>query len=188
MKQEDIRHEMEQALSKARAALEYNWKNPGKHRPLARLGMGFEDKPFQWMDKSLEGLEIDQAMNNARAKQAIFDELKRMAVEHNASAVVTVTDAWVGDPTEKSMKSKSGEIESMLAMGANVAEMERRGYVTRREAIVVTGQTAEFALTFRHYYIRSTGAIHWEERAESLIPQEHYMGRTKMFEPEKADA
>ena len=179
MKLEDLKMTMELALAKARATLEYNWDHPGEERGLVQIGLGFEDKPVEWIEMPVC---IDLTMNHARAKTMLFDGVNQLAQMRGASAVFTVTDAFIGMPTEKNKALSDEEAARiMVHSGKTLNDLVREGWVYRREAIVVMAQTPERVYSIRQFYDRAANQILWDTRKDSDTDPSNFQGRQKLF-------
>lgn len=130
--------------------------------------------------------EINQVMDSGAGKDFFFGLTRKLARAVNAKAVLVATDTWMGVPTEKQIEILRDEGQDKITAmfkGKSFDEVEAIGLVERREAIVVTVQTAERVLIVHQFYERNglTKRIDFTGRDEMLCSQEDFDGRQKMF-------
>jgi hypothetical protein len=123
-------------------------------------------------------------MNDPRMKDVFFGFLRSAARELHASAIVVVTDAWVGIATEKQRRmarENPKELERLIK-SHSVQGSADLGLCTKAEAIIITVHTPESVYSLQQQYARTgNGGILWEERTDYTTPQDEWGGRMKLF-------
>lgn len=170
----ELRTLSERELSNARRELELT----GKLNPAVILCRGEESDPLRLDD------DLAEAFFGSGPRRSVFFRLVRQMVKDAAAtAVVLVSDMFMGKPTEKMLALPDDEVKRILAANPEIAVLEKQGLVTRGEAILVTAQTAEKAAMVTQYYERDRPLrrITWGTRAAQCFPQEALQGRMKMY-------
>jgi hypothetical protein len=128
---------------------------------------------------------IKEGMNSGAFKDAFFGAIREYAQVVNATAVILVSDARRGEPTEKQFqmaKENPQELERLVRT-TSPESLRKQGLLTWRECVVVTAQTADEVMVTYHAYNRFQRArrITWGERDSWRSKQDEFKGRQKMF-------
>lgn len=173
-KSENIRTLAEMALSNARRQLE------ATHEVKVLVAVEHADGQVKWLPLPSG---IERIMNNGNLKAHFFSAVRAAAAELHATAVILVTDTWLGMPTEKQKELAKRDPAQLkkVTLETTFDEMEALGLVRRTAAIVVSVQTADDAHYLQQAYERVGGRIVWGERQEQAFAQSDVHGRAKMF-------
>ena len=174
----DLHFLAESGLSEARRELEQT----GSCAPLILV----RERYGEIHKLKLEG-PLAQLMNSGEAKDHLFGWLRQYVEQNGATAVLFITDSWMGDPTEKQRKTLAEpggkeKLESAMR-GKSITELAAEGWVERVECVVATLQTEESVWIIQQRYDRHQRRKHidWGERTTMHNPQAYFQGRQKMF-------
>ena len=172
----DLEGLAESGLSEARRELEHT----GSCAPLVLV----REKDGAIQKLKLEG-HLSGLMNSGRAKDFLFGWIREYVEKRGATAVLFITDSWMGIPTEKQHKFAQADPEGLkLAVeGKGMTELAEEGLVERVECLVATLQTAQEVWIIQQRYDRDQRRKHidWGERTTMRNEQQYFQGRQKMF-------
>jgi|AmaraimetP72IA01_FD_contig_41_6676878_length_2635_multi_13_in_0_out_0_3 hypothetical protein len=173
---DDIKTLAEMALSNARRQLEATGTLD------VRVAVQYPGGRLAWLPIPAH---LKNIMNDGDQKALFFGIIREFAERTQATAVVFVTDAWFGEPTEKQLQMGRENREELKRLGESLSfdEFVEQGLATRRSAVLVSVQTAECAHLVSQFYDRidNQRRIIWGQRQERVIAQADFMGRQKMF-------
>jgi len=125
--------------------------------------------------------EFGQFMNNGRAKDLIFGEVRSLVQKHAADGVIIASDAWRAETTPEGWKHyDTPEWKDLHDFG--FVKLVQRGWVKRSEVFTITAQTANDALIIHQEYQRlGSGVIQLLDCKREWFDQSRFSGRQKMF-------
>jgi hypothetical protein len=170
---EDLTKLGQRALQRAKASLEKN----GCVNPF----FIFQDTSGACHEVVLPE-RIAGLLNSGHGKDVMFQLVRDIVQASHCTAVVIVTEAWVGEQTKKGQALPMAEFleyASESGFGRGIAE----GIIERLEAISVCIQTPQEALILTQEFLRDEAAhvIVFGESTEAVTPIDEFHGRQKMF-------
>lgn len=124
-----------------------------------------------------EGTE--HIMNHGRAKEVLFDFLRKHTTKTNVLAWVFVTDIFYAQSTPEGVKAGFEEMRKHQDRGFET--LKRLGWVTVEESLLITAQNADEVILYTQPYSRKP-EINWLGPAhEKCMAQADFGGRQKMF-------
>jgi hypothetical protein len=125
-----------------------------------------------------------EILDDGPMKELFFGGLRQVAQQLRATAVILVTDAWSGAPTEKRERLERDNPEELQRLASelhSLSDWEAAGLARRVEAISVLVQTADEIHLLEQQYERVGDRIVWNDRRTMTGKQSDYQGRTKMY-------
>ena len=141
-------------------------------------------------DNSLEVFELKgaaaEAMESGPAKDTLFSLLRTFAHSVNASCVVIATEAWLGEATDLG-KALPQEQFNRLAAEKGFEAAVQMGLITRCEAVIVSVQSREGAMTLSAPFTRDEIActVSYGDEREVVLEPGQFSGRQKMFDDDE---
>jgi hypothetical protein len=176
---EELRTLAELGLSNARRELEQT----GKLNPEYWLRQ--PDGGIEWVQLTDDMAEL--FFGTGPRRNVFFDVLRAEVETAGITAVILVSDMFMGKTTEKFLALPPEEIRAIIDAGHNMETMEKRGWVTKQEAILVSVQTPEKAAMVTQEYERDRLArrIVWGRRTARCGSPDSLDDRIRMFGKQK---
>jgi hypothetical protein len=169
----DLRIMADIALDKAKAHLTKH----GKVTPIfiVRLANG------ELFDMELPEVFGD-LMNDGSAKDRIFGVMRELVKKVGLTAVIFVTEAWMGLQTPEGAAVPPEEFDRITRERGFETALSL-GFVTRCEVIFVSVQTPEGVLLVRQPFERDDRArrVTFKKREDSSMGVDDFQGRQKMY-------
>ncbi len=156
----------------------------------------FFPKIYMVKDDSLSLILFDPDwMNSGRAKSALFGEVRRMAKETRADAVVCITDGWALQHSPEQEQQLKDDKEyfaeyQRISTDRGLPETAAAGFGELWEAIIVTVQSPLYQILMTQHYQRKPDKkefSHWGEFKEMNTSIGKLKGRLLFFDvPEGA--
>lgn len=167
---EDLSVLVEQAFAEARRMLE----NTGNMEPLIMV------RTAQGEVHTLNLGMAGNIMNSGRGKELLFGSLRQAVAMTGATAVVILTDTWVGTATEKQMLDPVGA-KKFFEGEHSFDEAIERGWAERGEALAAVVQDERQVVIISQFYLRGDDTVRFEERKVAVLTQDQFKGRQKMY-------
>ncbi|HEY1897026.1 MAG TPA: hypothetical protein VGG62_12165 [Terracidiphilus sp.] len=127
--------------------------------------------------------ELGKLMNSGDAKNMLFDGMRQIVKHKGITATCFATEAWMGETTQAGRLVSPKEFDAATRQRGFQAAVDR-GWVIRRECVVVVLQTEEVMRSISQQFERDEEAqeIRWiGEPVTHTTPQSHFKGRQKMY-------
>jgi hypothetical protein len=134
-------------------------------------------------DGTIKVIAVDgRLMNSGSAKDRLFDGMRMMVAGRRLSAVVFISEGWVGKQTAKGAAlPEKVFLERARERGFETAVKD--GLVVRGEAILVTAQTADGTFHVQQEFIadRKRRTVVFGDRRDVELKPDEFRGRMKMY-------